>query len=556
MSVEAILTVVTVLLAVVALIPPERAEDLRVRIGIGGRLLGVLAACLVVYWALIEEIHSSWLVRELPRPFNWPVPWTPASASLGIVLAAAALGYWSYRRKLPVARVPELAKAIANALARRRYVECIHLVETHLDTVLRAHRGDYWRARLRIRYLPTLGEQYRIALASSETVEESNQRAASEQAEGPEMPSPVSRIDLPMRIEALPKPRPIVTALKSWTDRSQESAQDLIRSISLSPALVEEIASANPYLGVAILQAESTWIYREFAEEYARSLVAYADSILYRELRRAQNIDSGGMICIDPYEQPLLNFLCNDAVRSDGPKVLYTFLDVGVDSIRSGSDGSLKALLNGPIGNFYERGRWSTPPFVTVYLLEIVAPRIATNPQAPLINLYLARTFVTELLHQLNPSDDVDDFREWPTPTHYLLYATVSAVRDIVLILKDRPETLDAVRAARTTQRGPHTLPDHAIDVLGAVLYECLRSEKLSVHFKSYLLEVWWRAYSDKYHGNWAESAKVLEALARGGAQIGGDMRHRSGVRDALSQVDMMIQVSTAADDLRARLEL
>ena len=87
-------------------------------------------------------------------------------------------------------------------------------------------------------------------------------------------------------------------------------------------------------------------------------------------------------------------------------------------------------------------------------------------------------------------------------------------------------------------------------------MYECMRSAKLERRFKSYLLEVWWRAYSDKYKGDWDQSLDVLEAFARGGTHMGSDMRHAEGVAAALSGIDFLIQVSSAADALRKRFEI
>src|SRR5688572_27414463 len=135
MSVEAILTVLTLILAALAIVPRERAEDLQIRLGGLTRRMALVASLLVLYWALLEQIHALPGFSELPRPFEWVGNWQPGSLSLLALLSVTGLGYWSYRQHLPVNRLPRLTVAIGDALARRRYGEVIHLLETHLATI-------------------------------------------------------------------------------------------------------------------------------------------------------------------------------------------------------------------------------------------------------------------------------------------------------------------------------------------------------------------------------------------------------------------------------------
>lgn len=522
MSVEAILTVATVVLAVLALIPAERGQDLRIRLGTTVRIVCGSAAALVVYWALLEQVHSLPVLDSLPRPISWLTGWGPASASLFVLLLATGFAWWRYRVQLPVARLPSLASAVGNLLARRRFGEASHLIEAHRATLRKALKGEYWQLALRKRLLPTRGELHLGALRGVK-----------------------SRM-------IFSTDGPAAQWLVSWSKRPQDAAHDLVRSVSLTPAFVAEIAALNPYLGLSLLHLESTWLLREFADTYARALLLDPESILYRELRRAENLDLHNVPLVDQREQPLLWALCADAVRSGGPRFLDTFLNFGIEPLRQGRPSFLKDVLNGPLEDYYEDGRWGSPPFATIYLLTVVAPRNAIHPDAALINLFGLRTLVDALLAQLRPTDAVDLAREWPTPSHYLLYETVSLLCDLVLILKKRPDTMrqriDANGGAQAL-----TLPVHAIQVLGSVMYSCLRSGRLDGRFKGYLLGVWWRAYWEKYQEAWSHSANVLDALARGGSDGTGEMTHRAGLAEAMGHLDFPERTSAAATAVRAR---
>jgi len=554
MSVEAVLTVITVVLAVLALIPQERGQDLRIRLGGSPLFVAGIAGVLVVYWALLDPLHSLPGLRHLPRPVPWMTNWTPASLSLLVLLIAIGFAWWTYRRQVPVFRVPRLAAAITDALARQRFVECLHLLEAHFDAMRCALDGKYWQARARTRLLPTAAERHLQALDQQRHQRGSNvPPAATGEADGTPIANKSSAGDLLLSFRAAPEPHAIARALASWAEGPREAAHNIVRAISLAPGLVNEIAAVNPYLGLRLLGLNSTWLLREFADTFTRALLGDPQSSFYRELRRAENIDTNNVPLVDQRDQPLLAALCTDAVQPRGPQLIYTFLDSGIEPLRLRRPSVLNEVLNSPTADYHERGRWTSPPFASIYLLAIVAPRNAVTPHAPQLNLYVLQTLVDAVLRQLIPTVEVDLLQEWPTPSHYLLYEVVSLLVDLVGIWKVRPEALEPVIEAQGKRSPPLTLPEHAVDVLGSVMHACLRSDRLDGRFKGYLMGVWWRVYWDKYQGGWAHSSNVLDALARGGQLGSGDMAHREGVEEALEHIDIMDRIGEGADALRGR---
>ncbi len=551
MSLEAILTVITVVLAVLALIPGERGQDLRIRLGGSAATVVILAAGLILYWSLLDPLHALPGFRRLPRFIPWLAGWGPASSSLAVFLGATGYSWWIYRRQVPPGRLPRLAIAVSDALARRRFPECTHLLEAHLGAIRGALEGNYWQIGLRKRFFPTFAELHLKALSEPTSgmgeISEENGESDSSHSE-----EPLSAIVIPTPKE----PPGLVKRFSSWAERPRDTAHDIVRSVSLSPQAVRHIAATNPYLGLSLSLLPSSWVAREFSETFAQALISDPESVLYRELRRAENVDLHNVPLVDRVEQPLLAALCDDSLRPDGPQLLYTYLEAGIDPVRGYPDQSLSQELNRPIGEFFERGRWFSPPFSTIYLLEITAPRNAVSAEAHLINLFVLSSLTDALLQQLSPSDDVDLSREWPTPTHYLLYECVSLLVDIVRIWQKRPADLPASRLAEERDGLPYVLPAHAIDVLGSVMRAVLRSSKLEPGFKGYLLEVWWRAYWEKYTPPWPNSDTVLSSLVRGGHFHRAETDHRDGVAEALRHVDVMRQVSEGGDKIRAAFGL
>lgn len=552
MSVEAILTVITVVLAVLAIIPPERSQDLRIRLGGSAILVVKVAAGLVLYWSLLEPMHAfPWLDRT-PRVIPWLDGWDPASSSLAILLVATGYCLWTYGKQIPVGRLQQLASVLADALARRRFAECAHLLEAHREAIRNGLNGSFWRSMVRRRLFPTAAELHLRALKSPRP----DIGASSTDYTSIETSAVSGSTGRVISIPAPLKPSRFIQQLVDWAERPTNAAHDIVRMISLAPELVRHIATTNPYLGLSLSQLPSTWLVREFSETFARALIADRESIIYRELRRAENLDTNNVPRVDRVEQPLLSALCDDAVHPDGPRMLYTYLDAGIDALRGGAGRALRDELNQPLGDFFERTRWFSPPFATVYLLEVTALRNAVSGEAQNLNLYVTRTLVDTLLQELRPTAEVNLTREWPTPTHYLLYECVSLLVDLVVIWRDRPADLPAKKLAEVDEGLPRILSAHAIDVLASVMYELLQSKKLDAKFKGYILEVWWRAYWPKYKSAWAYSGAILERLVRGGGLQGSDMKHRDGLEEALEHVDIMIQIGEGGADLRAAFGL
>jgi len=552
MSLEAILTVITVVLAVLAIIPQERGQDLRIRLGGTAAAVVTLATGLVLYWSLLEPFHALPWFRRLPRVIPWLDGWDPASSSLATFLVATGYCWWTYGRRIPVGRLPKLSTVLSDALARRRFAECMHLLEAHFRSIRDGLDGSYWQSRLRRRLFPTNAELHLRAVAAPRLKIGHMPINASGSDSSTSPGSDEIVISLPAPIER----GRVIQRLVDWAERPTDAAHDIVRSISLSPELVRHIAATNPHLGLSLSQLPSTWLVREFTETFARALLSDPESIIYRELRRAENTDFNNVPVVDRVEQPLLSALCDDSLRQDGPRLLYTYLEAGIDALASGPSKAPREEFNQPLGDYYERTRWFSPPFTTVYLLEVTAPRNAVSAEAQNLNLYVLSRLASALLQGLSPTEDVDLTREWPTPIHYLLYACVSLLVDLVDIWKDRPSDLPPNKLAEVDEGLPRILPAHAIDVLSLVMYTVLRSRKLDARFKGYLLEVWWRAYWEKYKTAWSHSDAVLSALARGGHFGTGDMKHREGLAEALKHVDMMTQISEGGDRVRAAFGL
>lgn len=561
MSIDALLTVAAILVAVVALIPTQRANDIRIRLSRPALLVLGTVAVLVHYWAFVDLVHALPVVREWPRPIGWSRELSPASLSYLCILAAGLLTWYWIWRPLPLTRLGKLHSVFSDALSQRRLHEALHLLETHLNSVERAQLGVYWQRRVRTRFLPTFGELHLKALKKaaargvSGSVAEDSHAQEDQAVADPE--ALVARLQRgALVIKSPPERGRLVRRLISVAEAPHDAAQDIVRAFSSAPELIREIAARNPHLGVRLLRIPSTWIVREFADSFSRALLSDSESILYRELRRAENLDRDNVPAVDVHAQPLLTFICNDALGKDGAQLLWSFTAVALDDLFARRLSSNNDQLKGPLSDYHERGRWTSPAFAALYLLEVVVPRVAVAHQAQVPNLYVLSTFTSAILANLETGQNGDRSAEWPTPYHYLLYECVHALVAWVNFSHSRADLFHGVIRSRQGKDELVTVPQHAAAVLGRVMYDCLRSDGVSARFKGYLLGVWWGAYAERYRApDLPLSSLVLDCLVRGGHVGQGDLKHRDGLRSALQHLDL-IPLSKSVPELRNRFDL
>jgi len=560
MSIEALLTFATVLLAILALIPRERANDIRLKVsGWPAFVFGAIGLA-ELYWALMEQIHSLPFIRNLPRPLAWLWDWTPATISLLAVLAGGGLGWLCLRRKLAPTRLGKLRDVLSGALARRQYEEAMHLLDLHTGTIETAVRGAYWQLRLRKRLAPTLAEQHLMALRAPATTTPLHLQVASEEGqddghvlESSNQESSRAAVSL---LRGVPRePGRLRAHFARHADGPQDAAADILRTIGLAPAFVRAIAESNPHLGIRLLRLPSSWILREFAEAFAGALFDDSDSILFRELRRAENLNSDGDFIVDRREQPLLALLLEDSLATGGSSLIWAFLTAGLARLERGPSQAVVQELNSPMLDFHNRGRWSSPEYVTIHLLHVIVPRVAVAKDAQPLNLYVLASFARAVLNVMPHVADEDATGEWPSRAHYLLYECVSALVDWVGISRTRTREFEAIMASQATRAEKITVPHHAAEVLGEVMRECLCSARLTARFRGYLMEVWWRAYADKYSkGEWPLAAATRNSLLGIGTFSSIPVELRAKLNEALEHVDHMYLSSAPGKELVRRV--
>ncbi|MNL31566.1 hypothetical protein D3C87_1533610 [compost metagenome] len=202
-------------------------------------------------------------------------------------------------------------------------------------------------------------------------------------------------------------------------------------------------------------------------------------------------------------------------------------------------DRRLADKLNGPLGSYYEVGRFRCPINSGITLFEIMVHEGIHQGLQDHMWLHYFGHFAERILKQMSTPPDEQTYQEWPTPFHYLLYRLVSVATDWAeqCARIDDSEIPVDTRSADGFDR--HFISKEATKVLGAMLEDIIPSNKISASFKTYLLEVAIRSHiklqGDRDLGDVTSS--FMTAVIRGAASPT-KMSYRVELRNVFGRMD------------------
>lgn len=453
-----LLTILSVIAAVWALISPTNRLRLRFCMTWGDWLIGGMIFLLIHYLVFAPVLEGFGLY------YMWPWKWGLDSSSAVYLLLLSVAVYFFWRTRFPTlarGRVRIFRELIENLHLTKRYDELVLLVEPQLPKLISLTSQQ----PLFVRWIDRL-----------------NRRAIDKE--------PMVRGDGPKTLSAWRKGwGSLLQNLRSWSlarDEASTQAHEILLNLATSPELTIHLAVAHPHFCLKLLESNEV-IRSDFSEYFIDALLDAPGSRLYVELKNNENLSIGNRLQLPEYNR-LLRFFFADATAA-----LKNGLDKAIGEAvcrRLDEDRNLSKKLNEPLGYYKEVGRWHCPINSGITLFEIMIHEGIHQGLQDHLWLYYYGHFTKKILKQMSRTPDEEVFHEWPTPFHYLLYRLVSVATDWAEQCGyiDDAEIPEATRIADGFDR--HYISKEATKVLGFMLEDIIPSEKLSTSFKIYLLEI------------------------------------------------------------------
>lgn len=456
-----LLTILSVIAAVWALISPTSKLRLRFCMTRWDWSIGICVFLLCNYLVFASALMKLGLYYSL-GPWKWGLD---SSSAVYLLLLAAAI-YFFLRTKRPTlarGKIHIFRELIENLQHTKRYDEWVLLVEPQLPRLISLTKQQ----SLLIRWVDRF-DSPQIDMAALLRGEQRDNKDLSTW----------------MKLRSS-----FLQYLKSWhlsRDDSSTQARDILLNLVSSPELVTYLAVTHPYFCLKLLESDEA-IRSDFMEQYIDALLDKPGSRLYVELKNNQNLSVGSRLHL-PENNRLLRFFFADANAA-----LKNGLDKAIGEAvcrRLDEDSKLAEKLSGSLGSYYEAGRFRCPINSGITLFEIMVHEGIHQGLKDHMWLHYFGHFAEKILEKMPRQPGKEDYQEWPTPFHYLLYRLVSVATDWAEQCAhiDDSEIPESTLIAENFDR--HYISKEATKVLGSILEDIIPSEKLSVSFKAYLLTV------------------------------------------------------------------
>ena len=296
-----------------------------------------------------------------------------------------------------------------------------------------------------------------------------------------------------------------------------EQLRDIFRRLLTTRSVVFEIAVYHPALAVRLARVE-VWDRWEYLSLLARALLDRRHGPLYYEVEHNQNLRSGHRYTI-PGSNGYLSFFVGDAHRAHELRIYKEFGDYAVGELRRLGRDPDGARYNAALDEYETRERWACPVHACIRVFDVMLPEAIHQGVEWHMWLYYFPILADRVLENLSPAPDVELWREWPTPYHFLLY-------DVFGCLCNWLEESASMRDGRTNvavrtldlQHENESIAKSAALALGQVLRSVLLADAVDPGFRSYLMGMALRTSKEVEHDGREDLAAVIRrSIAQGG---------------------------------------
>lgn len=517
----ALLTILTLIVAVYAIVPPERRLDFRLRLNWIDWVLisfAIFSIHYISYYPVFQQL-------SVPSLGYWRWGFDPSNTSYLIVLLSTTIiilrAKWA---PLRVGKIGLFHQLSEHLLQESKYSDLLFLLEHHRVGLFRIYDSASFFSHIK------------------------------------------KKLDQPVDlILYLQEKHDLTDARSSWTDRltihlialgsrlapmipsgekKAKIAQDVVRRLLLSEDFVAHIAKTRPYLALEILTNEF-FERDDFLELYIRQILSYRSSVVYFEIQNNQNVSSFHRYTIDDRNR-FLSFFLRDANVANKLGIFKPFGDYALDHLDLLARDPSTDSYNGPIGNFDEQDRWRCPIHTVIRFFDIMVPEALFQGIEWHMWLYYFPLITDRVIRNLAPRPSLDHTKEWLTPYHYLLYQLISTLCDWIKatakVPADQPNV--ALKGVGLDHENGN-IPKSTIMALGQSLYHILCSDSVDAKSKAYLLDIVLRCLRDMSEDpNVERFSPVLQlSVLRGGGLRGRELRYLQQLRTTFLLIDTILRL-------------
>jgi hypothetical protein len=347
MSTDALLTFLTLVVALLALLPEERLLDLKLRTG----ALDIAVIVGVLVFIHFEKYYETFTAFGIPSlgPLRWNLD-VDSVSYLALILVSVFLFVRLSTAPLRRRRLPDIRDLAERFLFAGRFAELLFLLERNLRGIQRfveeRHFATRWRRAL---HPPLLMFEFRGAIEIAQ-----------------------ERTRLESLLRRIPK-RARVALARVATDYtpSTRHAERLVDRVFLSDPFVQYLAKARPYFGLKVLEIDNQFFREAFLKMLLEALLADSNSILFEETKQNQNVAAHRRYVIDPLN-PLLYYFLGEPFRAEEYKLYKPIGDAILEKLQLLASDPSSDGYRRPSRSYLDDDRWRCPIHTGLRIFDLM----------------------------------------------------------------------------------------------------------------------------------------------------------------------------------------
>lgn len=536
MDVSTLITVISILVAVYALVPRATRLTLSLKMHWPEWSFVILVAVALHYLLFFEYFKRNGFVPEFPiRDFS--VNRDEASYFLvifSITLLIIRFKFFSF----PRAKLGQLHKLVEELIAdRASHAQLVSLLSDNLPKLGRICRGSGLLTRMRraagrdkyeihviIQRLEERGElPERKPAFGFPIFQKSNlhfcmylMNRIRDRGEDTQSLFPLlqKRNLVPLKNGALK----MLSVPIRWFPENEEEPIHACEILELGLSnreFVASIAALRPYFALEVLEHDLS-ISHDFSDLYLGALIRDSTSVLYGELKNNQNTGAHNDYKI-PSRNRLLGYLFKDAKIAEKFGVWRPIGEAVISDLEKRRLESENDSYNYPMHDFQERGCWESEVYVGIRFFDLMVRKAIVQNITWHMWLYYFPHITEKICANYKLTHiDADSIEEWPTRYSYFLYEIISAFRAWISMIQELNINQENLKLDQEDNGNP---VKSSIIALTYCLYDVANCEEIPDRFKRYLIEIALRLYF-KLRSNGKTEAYanyMFDILIRGG---------------------------------------
>jgi hypothetical protein len=502
------IAVISILVAVYKAMPRERQLDVALKIRIldwGVAAFGFLVILYLEFYDFLEFHHLAF------KKTSWPHGVEPRSVT-PLILMVAVL--WLVIRMnsshLSASKIFKFQELGGKLLWDGNYAELLALLERNAARLFKIANSESRLTKLRQKYsLPAINFEEVL-------------RSFDKSEDDPIVPARKYKEKwFRARLRRLTV---LILGLFPTREEEYRTAYEFIRTILLSPDLVEAMAKTRPYLGLQLLRIWKGHEVFDFLGLYTRALLKNPRSIFYAELQDNQNISTRYQL---RESGQFLQFFLADAKVAYDFRVYKDIGDYALSYLDEVARDRERDPYNKDVGDFREYEQWQSPLFATVRFFDIMVREALFQDVPSHMWLYYLPLLMKKIVRNYKVVDPLaDPDSEWPIRYSYIIYEMISSLRDWVEAINELPpEHHNSVLESQYPSHENNNIVKSAIIALGECSWFILNGNELGEKFQDYLMDIIFELYFELRKSARSEPYANVLALA---VNYGGALSRRN----------------------------